>query len=117
MNLDQNRALRDNARSLRANMTDQERQLWYHFLWDLPVHFRRQQIIGNYIVDFYCHAKRIVIELDGSQHYEESGQFRDMRRDAALTEGGFTVLRYSNADVDFRFSSVCEDILLHLGML
>ncbi len=95
-------------------MTEEERRLWYCFLRACPIRFRRQQIVGNYIVDFYCHEKRLVVEIDGSQHYEEAGIDADRRRDAYLNEQGLTVLRYSNADVNQRFAGVCEDILNHL---
>jgi len=88
--------------------------MWYCFLRLLPIRFRRQQVIGNYIADFYCHEKRLVIELDGSQHYEEPGKQADIERDAFLRSQGLTVLRYSNADVNLRFRGVCEDILAHL---
>ena len=96
-------------------MTKEERKLWYTFLCKLPVRFRRQQIIENYIVDFYCHPKGIVIELDGSQHYEDKGKQADSERDAYLRGLGLTVLRYSNLDVNRNFRGVCEDILQHLG--
>ena len=96
-------------------MTKEERRLWYTFLRDCSVRFRRQQIIGNYIVDFYCHSKQIVIELDGSQHYEDRGQLADQERDAYLRGLGLTVLRYANSDINRNFRGVCEDILQHLG--
>ena len=114
MKLEQNKKLLSIARTLRKNMTNEERKLWYTFLCRCPAHFRRQQIIGNYIVDFYCHEKRLVIELDGSQHYEEKGKIADAERDAFLQERGLTVLRYSNAEVNQRFEGVCEDILRRL---
>ena len=114
MRIEQNKTLLSNARALRKNLTKEERKLWYSFLCKNPAHFRRQQIIGNYIVDFYCHEKRLVIELDGSQHYEEDGRQADYSRDAYLREQGLLILRYSNADVNQRFEGVCEDILRHL---
>ena len=77
-------SLMRNARSLRRNMTVEERKLWYQFLRDLPVHFRRQHVLGKYIVDFYCHSRKLVIELDGSQHYEDAGRAADTARDAWL---------------------------------
>ena len=107
--------LRQFARELRKNMTKEEIRLWYGFLSTCPIHFRRQQIIGSYIVDFYCHEKKLVIEIDGSQHYETEGITADRTRDAYLSEKGLTVLRYSNADVNQRFEGVCEDILAHLS--
>ena len=115
MQLEQNKALLTNARNLRKGMTKEERKLWYTFLCKLPVRFRRQQIIGNYIVDFYCHSKALVIELDGSQHFEDKGKQADLERDAYLRGLGLRVLRYSNLDVNRNFRGVCEDILQHLG--
>ena len=115
MQLEQNKALLTNARNLRQGMTKEERKLWYTFLCKLPVRFRRQQIIGNYIVDFYCHSKALVIELDGSQHFEDKGKQADLERDAYLRGLGLRVLRYSNLDVNRNFRGVCEDILQHLG--
>ena len=115
MKMEQNDALLTNARNLRKEMTKEERKLWYTFLCKLPVGFRRQQIIGNYIVDFYCHSRRLVIELDGSQHYEEKGKNADIERDAYLRDLGLTVLRYANLDVNRNFRGVCEDILQHFG--
>ena len=98
------------AKKLRNNMTKEERHLWYDCLKLLPVTAHRQKILGNYIVDFYIASAKLVIELDGSQHYEEMGRIKDMERDAYLKGAGYTVLRYSNADINQRFRSVCEDI-------
>ena len=105
-----NKALVPLARTLRKNMTKQERKLWYEFLRTAPVRFQRQKPIGNYIVDFYCAEAKLVIELDGSQHYGDAGLADDAERDAYLSGLGLTVKRYSNADVDTRFDGVCEDI-------
>ena len=105
-----NPALTQRARELRKNMTREEKRLWYQFLRTHPLRFLRQKVIDNYIVDFYCHEARLVIELDGSQHYEDKGREKDQQRDAYLTGIGCKVLRYSNADVNLRFSSVCEDV-------
>ena len=76
--------LLDNARKLRRDMTPQERKLWYLFLKEYPVKVYKQRIIGPYIVDFYCASAKLVIEIDGSQHYEKSGKDRDVARDAYL---------------------------------
>lgn len=114
MQYDQNKALISVARKLRKEMTPQERKLWHLFLKTRPEHFRRQQIIGGYIADFYCERYRIVIELDGSQHYENAGQNYDKKRDEYMQSQGLTVLRYSNADINLRFRSVCEEIINHL---
>jgi len=70
----------------------------------------RQKVIGNYIVDFYTADKKIVIELDGSQHYSLGGEKRDLVRDSYLSSLGIRVLRYANSDVNLRFESVCQDI-------
>lgn len=99
-----------NARVLRKNMTPQERHLWYDFLRYYPVKIYKQRIIGTYIVDFYCAGARLVIEVDGSQHYEEQGHAYDTKRTAFLESLGLTVVRYSNADINVRFREVCEAI-------
>lgn len=102
------------AKELRKNMTRQERHLWYDFLKTLPMTVHRQKVIGPYIVDFYIAGKKLVIELDGSQHYSIPGKHADAVRDGYLREQGLTVLRYSNSDVDCDFPGVCGDILAHL---
>ena len=102
------------AKELRKNMTRQERHLWYDFLKTLPMTIHRQKAIGPYIVDFYIAGKKLVIELDGSQHYSIPGKQADAVRDGYLREQGLTVLRYSNSDVDRDFPGVCGDILAHL---
>ena len=110
MNIPTDNSKLDKARSLRKEMTPQERHLWYDFLRHYPVKIYKQRIIGPYIVDFYCASAKLVIEIDGSQHYEKEGQQHDARRTAYLEGLGLTVLRYSNADVNVRFRAVCESI-------
>ena len=95
------------AQELRTKMTKQERHLWYDFLKSYPVQFRRQKQFGYYIVDFYCAEGKIVVELDGSQHYDPEGKQYDQSRDAYLRSLGLTVVRFSNLDVNERFESVC----------
>ena len=104
-----NPKLKGFSQKLRRDMTKEERHLWYDFLKQLDVNIKRQHVIGSYIVDFYIASARIVIELDGSQHYEKPEQ--DRERDAFLKSLGLTVKRYSNTDINRRFTSVCEDIL------
>ncbi len=116
MNNRQNPKLINNARLLRRNMTKEERHLWYDFLKGLPITVNRQKVIGNFIVDFYCAQAKLVIELDGSQHYADKGLEKDALRDAYLAELGVKVLRYSNADVNQQFARVCEDILHNLSV-
>ena len=67
--LPRNKKLKGFSRALRKNATPQESRLWYQFLRTYPVRFNRQRIIGNYIVDFYCDKAKLIVELDGSQHY------------------------------------------------
>ena len=95
-------------------MTKEERHLWYDFLKLLPLTVNRQKVIGRYIVDFYCAEKEIVIELDGSQHYDSKAVQSDMERDAFLRSCGLSVLRYSNSEVNCNFQVVCQDIWNHL---
>ena len=75
-----NTELTSNARTLRKNMTKEERHLWYDFLREYPEKFTRQKVLGKYITDFYCAKANIVIELDGSQHYEDEGLINDEKR-------------------------------------
>ena len=106
--------LRKNAQALRRNMTKEERHLWYDFLKSLPCTVHRQKVIGPYIADFYCAAGKLVIELDGSQHYDPAGHSADAQRDAYLRSLGMTVVRYSNLEIQQNFEGVCTDILQHL---
>ena len=84
-------------------MTGEERHLWYDFLKNLPQTVNRQKVIGNYIVDFYCSSNKLVIEIDGSQHYEDAGKKVDKERDEYLNKLGIKVLRYSNRDINQNF--------------
>jgi very-short-patch-repair endonuclease len=112
MSYSRNRTLLGKARSLRTNMTKEERHLWYDFLKLLPVMVHRQKVIGRYIADFYVAAAKLVIELDGSQHYEDPTY--DISRDAYLKEQGLRVLRIPNNAIKDNFSGVCEEILRHI---
>ena len=102
------------AKVLRGRMTRQERRLWYDFLKKLPLPVYRQKPLDNYIVDFYIAKVKLVIELDGNQHYSASGMERDARRDAYLKRTGNLVLRYCNHDIDSNFEGVCLDIIHHI---
>ena len=110
MNKTNNSNLTENAKQLRRNMTKEEKHLWYDFFKKLPITVNRQKVIGKYIADFYIAKCKIVVELDGSQHYEESGLERDAKRDEYLHSLGMKILRYSNSDINQRFESVCQDI-------
>ena len=100
----------ENARRLRREMTPHERKLWFLFLRNYPVKIYKQRIIGKFIVDFYCAAAKLVIEVDGSQHYEPQGMAYDIERSAFLSALGLEVLRFSNREIDRDFRGVCEQI-------
>jgi len=98
------------AKQLRKEMTREERHLWYDFLRDYPVRFLRQKILGKYIADFYCAKARLVVELDGSQHYDENHMGNDEQRTAFLADYGLQVLRIPNNEINRNFENVCEYI-------
>ena len=116
LNQTNNPQLRKNAQKLRREMTKEERRLWYDFLKQLPLTVNREKVIGRYIVDFCCASAKLVIELDGSQHYESEGTASDWERDYALNQLGITVVRYSNSDINRYFDGVCADLLRRLGI-
>ena len=88
-------------------MTRQEKHLWYDFLRYYPVNIYKQRVIDNFVVDFYCHSARLVIELDGSQHYTNQGKSHDEERTKIFEGYGIDVLRFSNKDIDDNFEGVC----------
>ena len=98
------------ARRLRKEMTKEERHLWYDFLRSYPVRFSRQKVLGKYIADFYSAEAKLVIELDGSQHYEDINAEKDADRTAFLEAYGLTVIRIPNNEVNRNFRGVCEYI-------
>ena len=100
----------ENARHLRKEMTPHERKLWYLFLRKYSVKIYKQRIIGRFIVDFYCASAKLVIEVDGSQHYGPQGIEHDNERSLFLSELGLKILRFSNSDLDKNFQDVCEQI-------
>ena len=116
MNKTNNPNLTEYSKKLRREMTKEERHLWYDFLKPLPFTFHRQKVIGSYIVDFYCAKAKLVIELDGSQHYEDAGRGYDQNRDAYLQSLVLAVLRFSNLDIAKNFSGVCTEILKHIDL-
>ena len=109
-NNNQTKKLTSLAQKLRKTMTKEERHLWYEFLKDLPITINRQKVIGPYIVDFYCTNAKMVIELDGSQHFDDIGKSKDLERDKFLADLGIAVKRYSNNEVNEDFEAVCCDI-------
>ncbi len=98
------------AKQLRKEMTKEERHLWYDFLRTYPIRFSRQKVLGKYIVDFYSAQAKLVVELDGSQHYDEIGTQKDAERTAFLNDYGLKVIRIPNNEVNKNFSGVCEYI-------
>jgi len=84
--------------------------LWHLFLRKYSVRFHRQYVIGNYIVDFYCHKAKLAVELDGSQHYDSNRAEADRMRTAALNNMGIAVLRFANLEVKRNFGGVCDVI-------
>ena len=106
-----NERLTENSQRLRKEMTKEERHLWFDFLKDLPITVNRQKVIGRYVVDFYCAEADLVIELDGSQHFEQDGLTDDKKRDEYLRSKGLEVVRYPNNQINEDFEAVCVDIL------
>ncbi|MCL2674573.1 MAG: endonuclease domain-containing protein [Defluviitaleaceae bacterium] len=108
--LPRNKNLKSISRKLRNNATKQENHLWYNFLRKHNLQFYRQRIIGDYIVDFYCPNARLIIELDGSQHYEENAEKYDVSRTEYLSSIGLYILRFTNKDINDYFEEVCQKI-------
>ncbi len=105
-----NKELTPLAKQLRREMTKEERHLWYDFLRTYPVRFSRQKVLGKYIVDFYSAKAKLVIELDGSQHYETDRVEKDAERTAFLNGYGLQVIRIPNHEVNENFEGVCAYI-------
>ena len=108
--MEQNQKLKPISQLLRKHATKEENLLWYNFLRLYKPQFRRQYVIGNYIVDFYCHRAKLVVELDGSQHCEPKKIEYDQARTAYLESQGLCALRLSNLDVLRKFGNACEYI-------
>ena len=110
MSLDYNKNNIVLAKNLRKNATKQENHLWYDFLSKYEIRFQRQKAIDNFIADFYCHKARLIIEIDGSQHYTEEGRKNDEFRTEILEEYGLTVIRFTNHQINTNFRGVCDYI-------
>lgn len=98
--------LKNYAQENRKNPTPEEKQLWYAFLRNHPFQFRRQKSFGCYIVDFYCSSAKLVIEIDGSQHFSEEGKQWDENRTAYLNSLGLRVIRFTNRQITEEFDAV-----------
>ena len=105
-----NPILTPNARALRKAMTPQEKRLWYGFLRDYPIRILRQKVIDRFVVDFYCSKARLVIEIDGSQHYTDDGLEYDQIRTNLLDSLGLHVMRFTNPEINDSFDKVCTAI-------
>ena len=109
-NLPYDPRMRERVQELRHKMTPMEKKLWYSFLRTYPVKMYKQRPIRTFVADFYCPLARLVIELDGSQHYTEQGKEYDEQRTAILEQYGVQVLRFTNLDVDQHLDAVCAQI-------
>ena len=98
------------AREMRQNPTPTERKLWHEYLRNVPGRVLRQIPIDRFIVDFYCASVKLAIEIDGEQHYTESGMAYDTERSAILAGYGIEVIRFTNQEVMNDFEGVCEQI-------
>ena len=98
------------AKNLRKRATPQENHLWYDFLAKYEVRFQRQKSIDNFIADFYCYKAKLVIEIDGSQHFSSKGEENDRYRTEILNDFGLTVIRFTNNQIDNDFFGVCNYI-------
>ena len=108
--LPRDKNLKPRSTELRTNATKQEKRLWYDFLKRYSLHFYRQRIIGDYIVDFYCPKAKLVIEVDGSQHFEDDALEYDKVRTEFLNALDLHVIRFTNKEVDENFDGVCQMI-------
>jgi len=104
--------LKSKARDLRKNMTEPEKKLWFGYLKKAPAKFLRQKPIGNYIVDFYCASKKLVIEVDGDSHFLSSEVIKkdEVREEFLVQRHQLKILRFSNFEVMKNFEGVCEEI-------
>lgn len=110
MSLDYNKNNIVLAKNLRKNTTPQENRLWYEFLSKYEVRFQRQKAIDDFIADFYCHKAKLVIEIDGSQHYTEEGRKKDEFRTDILEGYDLKIIRFTNSQINTNFRGVCEYI-------
>jgi very-short-patch-repair endonuclease len=104
------------AKRLRANTTPHERTLW-RALKELPIegtHFRRQAPIGPYVVDFFCPARKLIIELDGGHHNEDEAAARDRERQGWPEQEGYRVVRFWNSEINGDLNAVMERIYVEL---
>ena len=105
-----NKKLTPIAKKLRKEMTKQEKHLWYDFLRTYRPRFLRQKAVNKFVADFYCSKAKLIIELDGSQHYTEKGLLKDKKRTKILNTYGLKIIRFTNNEIDKHFEGVCMRI-------
>ena len=105
-----NKNLVKNAKALRKQMTREEKKLWYDFLAKYTVRFQRQKAIDHFIADFYCHEARLIVEIDGAQHYADAEAQKDEFRTEVLAGYGLRVIRFTNRQINTNFQGVCAYI-------
>ena len=103
-----NKMLTENAKILRNNMTKEEKHLWYDYLKKCPVKFSRQKVLGRYIADFYSAKAKLVIELDGTQHFEKENRIYDEKRTEFLEQYGLKIIRIPNGEINTNFEGICR---------
>ncbi len=110
MSLDYNKKNIVLAKKLRKNATPQEKHLWYDFLAKYEIRFQLQKAIDSFIADFYCHKAKLIIEIDGSQHFTEKGIQKDKFRTEILEGYNLKIIRFTNRQINTNFVGVCEYI-------
>ena len=103
-----NKMLTENAKILRNNMTKEEKHLWYDYLRKCPVRFSRQKVLGKYIADFYSAEAKLVIELDGAQHFEKENHIYDEKRTEFLEQYDLKIIRIPNGEINTNFEGICR---------
>ena len=103
-----NKNLTENAKFLRNNMTKEEKNLWYDYFKNCSVRFSRQKVLGKYIADFYSAEAKLVIELDGSQHFEKENRIYDEKRTEFLEQYGIKIIRIPNSEINNNFEGICR---------
>ena len=98
------------AKILRKNATPEENRLWYDFLSKYKIRFQRQKAIDNFIADFYCHKAKLIIEIDGSQHFSKEGKENDSFRTEILEGYDLKIIRFTNFQIKTNFEGVCKYI-------
>ena len=112
----------ERAYHMRKNPTPEENKMWHIILKNLEPKFTRQKIIGRYIVDFYCSKLKLIIEIDGEQHYLPENEEYENNRTAFLENAGYKILRFYNSDinklirnVEYNVIDVCKERAVELG--